>query len=257
MQAVYIVLVALVAAASASRLQEVINPSVRAGINDQIKALLEEFKKNMNKPQYGLPALDPLVITHLDLNINEQIATLKGTLDDFKMVNLSTFVVESVNLNLLGLSLTFNISLASLDISGAYDIDGTIGGDLLPIYGKGPFDIKVGDLWASGAIKIGSNNSFIYLKQFDLDYHLGLFQGNIAGLLGGGDLSDVINQVINDFIPTVAEKYKTQISGVISDLIVGVANKMLDGVTLKDILDLINGKGTTAAPGTTPAAPVF
>ncbi|XP_068086548.1 uncharacterized protein [Anabrus simplex] len=246
MQGVYIVLVALVAAASASELKEVTNSSVRI-YGDKIKALLEEFKKNMNKPQYGLPALDPLEITHLDLNINEQIATVKGALDDFKMLKLSTFVVESVDLDVFGLKLTFNISLASLDISGAYDIDGTIQGDLLHIYGKGPFDVKLGDLWASGVILIGSNHSFIYLKQIDLDYHLGLFKTDIAGLMGGGELSDVLNQVIDEFILTAAEKYKPEVAGVISDLIISVANKLLDGVTLGDILGLINGKTTAAA----------
>jgi hypothetical protein len=68
-------------------------------------------------------------------------------------------------------------------------------------------------------------------------------QTNIEGLLGGGDLSDVINEIISDLAPAVLEEAKPTLLPVITDAIINLANEKLDGLTLSDLLDLINNGG--------------
>jgi hypothetical protein len=69
------------------------------------------------------------------------------------------------------------------------------------------------------------------------------FQTNIEGLLGGGDLSDVLNEIISDLVPEVFEEAKPTLLPVITDVIINLANEKLDGLTLSDLLDLINNGG--------------
>lgn len=67
------------------------------------------------------------------------------------------------------------------------------------------------------------------------------FQVNFQGLLGGGDLGEIANQIISDMIPGLVEELKPTLLPTVIDFIVELANEKLDGITLQDILDLING----------------
>jgi hypothetical protein len=67
------------------------------------------------------------------------------------------------------------------------------------------------------------------------------FQTNIEGLLGGGDLSDVLNEIISDLAPDVFEEAKPSLLPVVTEAIINLANEKLDGVTLSDLLNIING----------------
>jgi hypothetical protein len=69
------------------------------------------------------------------------------------------------------------------------------------------------------------------------------FQVNFEGLLGGGDLGDLANQIISDLVPDLLEQLKPDILPGLIQTIIELANEQLDGLTLQDILDLINGGG--------------
>jgi hypothetical protein len=68
-------------------------------------------------------------------------------------------------------------------------------------------------------------------------------QTNFEGLLGGGDLSDVVNEVISDLAPELFEEVKPSVLPAVADAIVNLANEKLEGVTLSDLLDLISKGG--------------
>lgn len=68
------------------------------------------------------------------------------------------------------------------------------------------------------------------------------FQTDFKGLLGDNeDLSNVVNEIISDLAPGLFEEVKPSILPKIADVIIDVANEKLDGLTLQDLLDLING----------------
>ena len=59
------------------------------------------------------------------------------------VTGVSTFVVDDVKLNILGLTAEFAIHLPKLQVSAEnYDIDGIIGG-LVPIYGNGHMEYVI------------------------------------------------------------------------------------------------------------------
>jgi hypothetical protein len=70
------------------------------------------------------------------------------------------------------------------------------------------------------------------------------FQTNFEGLLGGGDLSDLVNEIISELVPELFEDLKPEVLPVITETIINLANELLDGKTLQDLLDLINNGGS-------------
>lgn len=70
------------------------------------------------------------------------------------------------------------------------------------------------------------------------------FQTDFKGLLGDDeDLSNLINEIISDLAPELFEEVKPSVLPAVADVIVNLANEKLEGVTLQDLLDLINGGG--------------
>lgn len=65
----------------------------------------------------------------------------------------------------------------------------------------------------------------------------------MEGILGGGDLGSLVNDVISDMIPDLLEELKPSVLPDVIKLILDLANEKLDGLTLQDLLDLINGGG--------------
>lgn len=66
-------------------------------------------------------------------------------------------------------------------------------------------------------------------------------QVRFEGLLGGGAAGDLANDLINQLIPSLWEDVKGDIVTAAAEAIKNLANGLLEGVTLEDILDLING----------------
>jgi hypothetical protein len=65
----------------------------------------------------------------------------------------------------------------------------------------------------------------------------------LEGLLGGGILGDLANDILSSTVKEIWDAEKSNILPVVIEEIIKVANELLDGVTLQDILDLINGSG--------------
>jgi hypothetical protein len=64
---------------------------------------------------------------------------LAGVLDNVRVKDLATFVIDNIKANLLSLRFDFGLTVPSLEVQADhYAIDGNILG-LLPVKGEGPF----------------------------------------------------------------------------------------------------------------------
>lgn len=72
--------------------------------------------------------------------------------------------------------------------------------------------------------------SFFYLK---------FSQTNIQGILGGGELSNVINAMVMDLVPGFFRTFEDQISVTLSNFLLPRINPLLSGLTLDDIRNLL------------------
>lgn len=70
---------------------------------------------------------------------------------------------------------------------------------------------------------------------------------NIEGILGGGEADDFYNNVIEQMVPELLQSNTAEVGRYISDSIMGPVNKVLNTMTLADLIGLQSHrkKGTT------------
>ena len=66
-------------------------------------------------------------------------------------------------------------------------------------------------------------------------------QSTTTGMLGGGDIDNVVNAILADMGPQFFENNSAAISHMAEQEWMGPINSVLTGVTLKDLGDIING----------------
>lgn len=82
-----------------------------------------------------------------------------------------------------------------------------------------------------------------------------LLQNNFEGLMGGGAMGEMVNDMITDMAPLLLDSVKDQILGPISNLIMAKANAFLSNYTMAELIDLVlNGPG---GGGSTTSASMF
>merc|ERR1712012_464811 len=117
-------------------------------VDEYIAAILELLKTQMPAgiPDLGIPPLDPFEAPHFDIDpidIDDPVPVkLNITIDDFVIKNLATFETQLAHLDLEGLGLELNLTIADLRGDATYSLDGTALG-IFPIYGDGPMYLEL------------------------------------------------------------------------------------------------------------------
>merc|ERR1712116_15036 len=99
-------------------------------IDEYIAAILELLKTQMPTgiPDLGIPPLDPFEVPHFDIDpidIDDPVPVkLNITIDDFVIKNLATFETQLAHLDLEGLGLELNLTIADLRGDATYSLDG-------------------------------------------------------------------------------------------------------------------------------------
>ncbi|KAK7790759.1 hypothetical protein R5R35_007464 [Gryllus longicercus] len=219
------------------------SPATRGLIDDQIVAQLERLRVVMKEGSeaLGVPVLDPLHVNHVEAHTHQSLIDFDGSLDDFVIQGLSDFIIDNIKFSTILLTFNFGFTMPKVSVTGKYDLDSILG-NLLPIYGEGPFKVDIGDVVVSGKAKLALKNIVnIYVKSLTLDFSVGEYHSDIDGMLGGGDLSDLLNEVINDLVPEIIDANADLFADVLAEQIVVIANTILGEMTLQDLLDLIAG----------------
>lgn len=144
-------------------------------------------------------------------------------------------------------------------MSGFYDMNGRMYG-LIPIFGIGNFFIRPKGVLLTGAATIGDNGEgMLTLTDFTIQLMIDslevrrkiyvsnnmlilfpyYFQTNIQGMLLGGDLSDLLNEVIQDIVPSILRNFPEGMSNLLSAAIFPMANRFLATRTMEDLLNLL------------------
>jgi hypothetical protein len=150
-------------------------------------------------------------------------------------------VVQPLKINIV------SASIPAAGIVGEYAVDATLLG-LIPIRGQGPFfvgiDLEAGIKDSALKFKLGSNNGT--MTKFDYILNLRGINVQFDGLLGGPELSEQFNKLINNLIsdvvtPTIASLLDT-LHPIIALALKDVLNEFVKPITYQMILDLLNPK---------------
>uniref|UniRef100_A0AAG5CUJ0 Hemolymph juvenile hormone binding protein n=1 Tax=Anopheles atroparvus TaxID=41427 RepID=A0AAG5CUJ0_ANOAO len=233
-----LIVVALMAL-TATGVQEVSGQNI---ILDAImRRILENLREMMRtgNPETGMPILAPY--HNPDLFIN---ASFGGLLDfdarftPMNIIGLDTFVGR-LQVDLSNLRFPFEFRFSELSANGFYDANGRLWG-LIPIFGIGDFSVRPRDILATGFAQITDNGQgFLMLSDFSISLQIGALESNIQGLLLGGDLSDLLNAVIQDIVPSVLRNFPDGMTNLLNALVVPIANRFLATRTMEDLMGLL------------------
>ncbi|ODM92694.1 hypothetical protein Ocin01_13989 [Orchesella cincta] len=230
------------------------------GLDDLILYLINTFKNiAVNGSEcYGIPPLDPLLVPNAAINISQQYFRINGGINNATAIGLRGLEATSVTSNLIQLTVALQMVLPEIVAEGNYDIDG-LAMLIFPVYGHGPFRVKIGGLQMGGTGSLGVKlTGEVFLKNLDFNFTLGEMDVRLEGLLGGGELGDLINDVINAIGLNIVSIVEKVLHEIIAETLLLIINHQLEGVTLVDLIGgLIPGPGTNCTGGTTIAPPGF
>ncbi|XP_053659971.1 uncharacterized protein LOC128709013 [Anopheles marshallii] len=216
-----------------------------AGQNIVLDAIMRRILENLRElmrtgnPDSGMPVLAPY--HNPDLFIN---ASFGGLLDfdarftPMNIVGLDTFTGR-LQVELATLRFPFEFNFAELTANGFYDANGRLWG-LIPIFGIGDFFVRPRNVVATGFATITDNgHGFLMLSDFSISLQIGSLESNIQGLLLGGDLSNLLNAVIQDIVPSVLRNFPEGMTNLLNALVIPIANRFLATRTMEDLMGLL------------------
>lgn len=208
------------------------DPLLRNHFDDAIVDFLENFKENMSTrwPELNIPSLDPFEVGDINLRLEDKGTMIVGSLTNVTINGLSEFVIDSVISNELKLWTKVNLSLPLMDIQGHYDMEGTIG-LFIPCFGNGHF------MWDNIDTRLFTYLDFgvvdgSYIGVVDLDMEMVVTSNEVyfENLNGGGELGDLINDMINksgtDFMNMMNKRFLDKISGLLKTRINEIIQNM-------------------------------
>ncbi|XP_074109635.1 uncharacterized protein LOC141534274 isoform X2 [Cotesia typhae] len=214
-----------------------IKASTKQNDDEKFREFLEvKLREVMKKGdiELGIPVLDPFVGNDKTIEYNSQNLAFIGTLNDFYLKELSSYVVKSSNLNLLKFRISLNITFPKIVSSGLYQLDGIAYQDV-PIYGKGNFQFVVSNfsIFAESTVSLSGG---VCIKSLDLKLSLEKIEFNATGIFYDDSTSIVLSQVISDVLPEIVTvHYHDNITAIVAEKIIDMANEKLEGKTWKDL----------------------
>jgi len=206
-------------------------------INNYIRAILQNLKGQMKTgiPEMKVPVLDPLSIPTINENIREGVANVKILVDQLKIEGLSKFETQMVDADMQSLRISLSLFVPLLTGKASYDLDGKIF-NIIPLYGKGGANVQVVDLTATGSAALSvTADGHLQMGEFSLDIGFGGVFVNLENILGGGNLGQVVNGLINLLGKRLFDIFRPVIKKELSKVILVEINKALSKVKLSDI----------------------
>jgi hypothetical protein len=216
-------------------------------IGDLINSILKNI--TANGPVELIPNLGPLNLTQiLQTIIGEgNINPLKGSLSlsSVALIGLEGAEIVNSTINvptLRPIEINFDVDLPGVGLGGDYVIDALLLG-ILPVRGHGRFSAQI-DLAAGGG---GELRILMPMKFNTFDYNLLLrnIDVDFEGLIGGPELSEQINKIINNFIDDLITPALTGLESALHPFINAIIHDLLDSVvgelTVAKLLEILNG----------------
>jgi len=227
------------------RLRTFLQPGFRDEFEDNLKRFIDTVVRDLiinGAPDLGLPVLDPLKVDHLDINLSQETLVVAGSVDNVVVTGASNFKVVDVKSDLTTLKNEIDISLDAAKLVGEhYVLEGDLFNGALDIFGEGSFVADLFQLTLKIVLELAVKaDQTVEVKNLELDATLGSGKVNFENLLGGGVLGDIANDFISEELPNLVEANKGPILLEVAALIKDIANERLVGITLDDLLDLIN-----------------
>lgn len=87
-----------------------------------------------------------------------------------------------------------------------------------------------------------NRDGFLNMDSITAEMYMDEFNVKMDNLLTGGDLSDLLNQVIPDIVPSSFNNFPERVSARLQKKVLPIANKILNTINIKGIMQTYNMK---------------
>merc|ERR550519_1402683 len=209
-------------------------------VDAYLEKILELFKAQMPTgiPDLGIPVLDPFAVPHFDIpHIHESIIQADIKIDNFVIINLSTFETRLVHLDIEELSLELELGIADLRGDADYSLDGVIV-SIFPLYGEGPMWLELYDLvlYAKAAVTI-NDEGYVQVTSLDLSADFKGIKLHLDNLMGGGNFGEAINNLLNALGDYIWDQLKGFLFPLLEDVLTKILNDALSSCSIVDLIE--------------------
>lgn len=105
------------------------------------------------------------------------------------------------------------------------------------------FFFKKKDVKFFGEAKMSINREgFLNMDRLTAEMYMDEFNSKMDNLLTGGDLSDLLNRIIPDIVPSSLDNFPERVTAKLQKKILPVANAILNTINIKEIMQTYNMK---------------
>ncbi|XP_066962805.1 uncharacterized protein [Macrobrachium rosenbergii] len=152
------------------------------------------------------------------------------------VMNMAQFIICQLNVT-MGIKQKFDIDLMldNFHIEGLYDLDGIVA-FIFPVYGAGNYRIDVinGGIYGGGKLGLNVFTKRLSLSNFDLDVFFDALDVELDAVLGGGDMADLVNSVINTIAPPMFDAIWGVMKPILTKAIEDGINEILSKIPIGD-----------------------
>ncbi|XP_063891052.1 circadian clock-controlled protein daywake [Helicoverpa armigera] len=242
-------------------------------LRDALNAYIPQLATGV--PEYGVPPCEPMVVPALSIQQSTGPISVKSSYSDVSVRGPSSMRVKDVEslkllrtLHILGTGefdpstdlrnggqsgvMTFlgvdshqhrvvaRLYIPELRMKGHYRLEGNL--LMLPIDGEGQFSAKYGEIDATVTIVLGrqprhNDVDSLKCKELDVSFHVGYASMKLENLFGDdGDLSNTMNQFLNDNWQKLLEELQTPMEDALRDFLKPLADHAFSTLNADDIL---------------------
>ncbi|XP_055848361.1 uncharacterized protein LOC129913620 [Episyrphus balteatus] len=207
------------------------------------------IQKYLDKMPYGfpelqLPPLAPFVKDQIDIELKDSFAEISANFKNIRIEGLDDLLINHFEINyVFSQEVLYNFTFPKIIATGSFLSDSIM--DLIKEfginvhhYGNGDFEIIFENLTLEGYFKYTMPLAWgsISIYNFKGSVELGNISSNIDGLAGESNLSQLINEKIEEFGMKFVQSNQELINNMVRDFLIPMANVKLEGKTVWSLI---------------------
>ncbi|XP_047040380.1 protein takeout-like [Helicoverpa zea] len=207
-------------------------------LRDALNAYIPQLATGV--PEYGVPPCEPMVVPALSIQQSTGPISVKSSYSDVTVRGPSSMRVKDVDVDSHQHRVVARLYIPELRMKGHYRLEGNL--LMLPIDGEGQFSAKYGEIDATVTIVLGrqprhNDVDSLKCKELDVSFHVGYASMKLENLFGDdGDLSNTMNQFLNDNWQKLLEELQTPMEDALRDFLKPLADHAFSTLNADDIL---------------------
>lgn len=168
-------------------------------------------------PEMNIPRVEPTVVDIVNFPPDSALIQGKAVLDNLSIKGLSNYTIGSAVTDVPQQMVTIKIHYPSLNVDGHYELDGTM--LLLPVKGDGGVTLDFTNANGIVHLNIERDGTGVRVSKVDIDFDAEKIVFRLENLLGGQEVGEAINNLINDNSQNLIKELKPALNAKLGEIV--------------------------------------